>query len=295
MAVLCDKMNKTRLLLVCLFVMCASISWLLPQADMPATMREERSKIVIREVGNQLLLAQRDTISRILPVRQLESDIYVLAFSSDLSFLPEQLVAIASEQFTRAQFPKNYIIEVYQCYDNEVAYSFEINKTIENTIVPCSGRKLPLDCYTIKIQFIEENIAPSQTSYSKMGLLFIAGGALLFLGFRFRESKKEIISISKKGVSLGSFNFYPEEHKLMRDNDELVLSKKECELLTLFAQKPNEIIKREELSKKVWEDNGVIVGRSLDTYVSKLRKKLQIDPSIRLTNIHGVGYKLEIR
>lgn len=77
--------------------MCASISWLLPQADMPATMREERSKIVIREVGNQLLLAQRDTISRILPVRQLESDIYVLAFSSDLSFLPEQLVAIASE------------------------------------------------------------------------------------------------------------------------------------------------------------------------------------------------------
>lgn len=154
---------------------------------------------------------------------------------------------------------------------------------------------MPLDCYTIKIQFIEENIAPSQTSYSKMGLLFIAGGALLFLGFRFRESKKETISISKKGVSLGSFNFYPEEHKLMRDNDELVLSKKECELLTLFAQKPNEIIKREELSKKVWEDNGVIVGRSLDTYVSKLRKKLQTDPSIRLTNIHGVGYKLEIR
>jgi DNA-binding response OmpR family regulator len=72
------------------------------------------------------------------------------------------------------------------------------------------------------------------------------------------------------------------------------LSKKECELLVIFVKNPNKIIKREELTKKVWEDNGVIVGRSLDTYISKLRKKLQGDDSIKLTNIHGVGYKLEV-
>ena len=75
---------------------------------------------------------------------------------------------------------------------------------------------------------------------------------------------------------------------------EISLSKKECELLAIFIEKPNQIIKREELMKKVWEDNGVIVGRSLDTYISKLRKKLQDDTSIKLTNVHGVGYKLEV-
>ena len=58
--------------------------------------------------------------------------------------------------------------------------------------------------------------------------------------------------------------------------------------------RPNQIIKREELTKKVWEDNGVFVGRSLDTYISKLRKKLQDDDSIQLINIHGIGYKLEV-
>jgi len=47
--------------------------------------------------------------------------------------------------------------------------------------------------------------------------------------------------------------------------------------------------------KKVWEDNGVFVGRSLDTYISKLRKKLKDDDSIKLTNVHGVGYKLEVK
>jgi DNA-binding response OmpR family regulator len=75
---------------------------------------------------------------------------------------------------------------------------------------------------------------------------------------------------------------------------EIDLSKKECELLSIFIEKPNEIIKRDELIKRVWEDNGVVVGRSLDTFISKLRKKLQDDTSIKISNVHGVGYKLEI-
>ena len=81
---------------------------------------------------------------------------------------------------------------------------------------------------------------------------------------------------------------------LVKKAKEIALSKKECELLEIFIANANQVVKREELTKRVWEDNGVIVGRSLDTYISKLRKKLQQDKSIKLTNIHGVGYKLEI-
>ena len=55
------------------------------------------------------------------------------------------------------------------------------------------------------------------------------------------------------------------------------------------------IIKREELSKKVWEDHGVFVGRSLDTYISKLRKKLSEDETLKLTNVHGIGYVLVVK
>ena len=58
--------------------------------------------------------------------------------------------------------------------------------------------------------------------------------------------------------------------------------------------KPNQIVTREELTKQVWEDNGVFVGRSLDTYISKLRKILKDDSTLKLTNVHGVGYKLEV-
>lgn len=81
----------------------------------------------------------------------------------------------------------------------------------------------------------------------------------------------------------------------MQKAKEISLSKKECEFSEIFVANPNQIIKREELTKKVWEDHGVFVGRSLYTYISKLRKKLKDDASIQFINVHGVGYKLEIK
>jgi DNA-binding response OmpR family regulator len=57
---------------------------------------------------------------------------------------------------------------------------------------------------------------------------------------------------------------------------------------------PNEAIERNRLQKEIWEDEGVIVGRSLDMFISKLRKKLEPDPTIKIAVIRGKGYKLEI-
>lgn len=53
-------------------------------------------------------------------------------------------------------------------------------------------------------------------------------------------------------------------------------------------------IERSRLQKEIWEDEGGIAGRSLDMFISKLRKKLEFDPNIRLVVIRGKGYKLEI-
>ena len=119
---------------------------------------------------------------------------------------------------------------------------------------------------------------------------------IVVLGIVFykNKSKNSVKSNNDNYASIGSFQFYPELNKLLKQAIEISLSKKECELLEIFVANPNQIIKREELEKRVWEDNGVVVGRSLDTYISKLRKKLKEDDSIKLVNVHGVGYKLEV-
>ena len=247
----------------------------------------------MREVGNRLLLDHGDSTSRVLPVIAKDQRTYELSFEPPLSFSPDRLVFFVSEAFQKAELPDNYITEVIQCSDDEVAYSYQMTSSEERTIVPCAQRELPEACYTIQLGFSEMKAAVFD---SKWLLYLFSLVAFVFL--------VDVIVQQQKGskrqrtgadtVKLGIFNFYPQQNKLVKDAAEINLSRKECELLEIFVANPNMVIKRDELTKRVWEEKGVIVGRSLDTYISKLRKKLREDDSIKLTNIHGVGYKLEL-
>ncbi|WP_205499867.1 response regulator transcription factor [Rufibacter psychrotolerans] len=72
------------------------------------------------------------------------------------------------------------------------------------------------------------------------------------------------------------------------------LTHREAELLRLFALHPHQLLRREEILQRLWQDDGYFVGRSLDVFISRLRKYLQPDASLKITTVHGRGYKLEI-
>ncbi len=252
----------------------------------------EMAKISLRDVGNQLLLTNQDSTSLVLPVLELEKSKYQLSFQQQLSFEPNNLVSIVAASFKKATLPEHYRVEVIQCADQEVAYSYAMSVTEESTIIPCAGRSLPENCYIVEVKFTK------RTAFSSTPTIIYAIIIFVFLIIQFFFYKRKQTKIAKESneiyASLGSYQFYPDQNKLVKAAVEINLSRKECELLEIFVANPNHIIKRDELEKRVWEDNGVVVGRSLDTYISKLRKKLQDDDSIKLTNVHGIGYKLEI-
>lgn len=251
------------------------------------------TKIALRDVGNKLMLANQDSTSLILPVHKMEESKYQLSFEKPLSIEPDKLVDIVAQSFQKANLPNQYQIEVKQCEDLEVAYSFLQFPNQEKSIIPCSGRFLPQKCYTIEVRFFEKAIASSN---KLIWIVLLVGSVVLAVVFFPKRKKvKELNNSNKNSISIGKFQFYPDENKLTVEATEISLSKKEVELLTIFVANPNKIIKREELSKKVWEDHGVFVGRSLDTYISKLRKKLNADENIKLTNVHGIGYMLEVK
>lgn len=247
------------------------------------------TKIALRDVGNTLLLSSQDSTSLILPIIKIENNTYLLEFENPLRFEPQILVATVKESFKKAHLPSNYRVEVLRCSDAEVAYSYQIKNTETENIIPCAGRVLPLSCYYIQVNFID-NESKIMASYWLLFLVFLIA---LFMFLKLRKKKKtdpKTVPFSK----IGQYQFYPQQNKLVKSAVEISLSKKECELLEIFYENLNTIVKRNELEKRVWEDNGVFVGRSLDTYISKLRKKLKHDDCIKLTNIHGVGYKLEV-
>jgi hypothetical protein len=95
-------------------------------------------------------------------------------------------------------------------------------------------------------------------------------------------------------AALGKFLFNVKGQRLLLGSEVISLTDKECKVLELLHKNFGELIPRETLMQKVWIDEGVITGRSLDMFVSKLRKKLSRDPELRITNVHGKGYKLEI-
>lgn len=286
-------MSKKRIYSYCGLILIALLAGLFSKPSKEQTEFSEKVKISLRDVGNKLLLADKDSTSLVLPVKEVSKSKYELSFQSQLSFEPTKLVSIVEDSFKKSKLPMHYRVEVIQCVGGEVGYSYEISQQEENTIIPCAGRLLPTNCYTIQVRFTE--IEASSFSISTFIYIFIFIIFILMELFFFKkkqpEKPKEHFETYK---SIGSFHFYPTQNKLVKQLMEISLSKKECELLQIFIANPNQIVTRDELTKKVWEDNGVIVGRSLDTYISKLRKKLKDDETIKLTNIHGVGYKLEI-
>ena len=71
-----------------------------------------------------------------------------------------------------------------------------------------------------------------------------------------------------------------------------ILTQREADLLRFFVERSNVVLKRSEILESVWGEDDYFMGRSLDVFISRLRKYLKQDPNIQLKNIHGVGFKL---
>lgn len=95
--------------------------------------------------------------------------------------------------------------------------------------------------------------------------------------------------------TVGQFEFDPFRFTLRHKDQEKALTQKEAEVLKLLYRNRDRVMKREEILTHVWGDDDYFMGRSMDVFISKLRKYLRTDPGIRIVNYHGVGFRLEIR
>lgn len=131
------------------------------------------------------------------------------------------------------------------------------------------------------------------------GMLVLLSVALLIgrFGKKFVPLQNHDHAVVKEspseGAELGKFLFDTKEQRLLSGAEVINLTDKECRILSLLHKNFGELISRETLMQEVWINEGVITGRSLDMFVSKLRKKLSSDPGLKITNVHGKGYKLE--
>jgi len=152
----------------------------------------------------------------------------------------------------------------------EIPILFLSAKTLKEDRI--KGLKLGADDYLVKPFSIEELILKIE----------------IFL----KRSRK---SVPKKVVySIGRFEFDSKNYEISDGTDKIILTQRESELLKFFIENKNTVLKREQILTALWGDDDYFMGRSLDVFISRLRKILSPEQKISIENIHSVGFKFKI-
>lgn len=108
-------------------------------------------------------------------------------------------------------------------------------------------------------------------------------------------SKNYDVDLHKLEVfSIGKYVFDPANMTLKLGKEEHTLTRKEASLLQLLCSFQDKLLPRDTAMKIVWGEDGYFVGRSMDVFISRLRRYFKSDPAIKISNVHGVGFKFEV-
>ena len=278
---------------------------------------EQHIQNAMRLIAHKVLLVSEDSLSVIPPIEQNKNE-FIISFNVNFSFEPIQLAQIIDDVILETEISKHYFVSVKNCLSNDIVYSYEKGKVLDSTvsiisnedktstIFPCGGRVYPLDCYRIFIlvdnvdkndrkSFIDITQSQSNQSNINFWVLMIIIPLIIILASMILYKRSKKTTESNFGlISIGEFQFDKIQTELIWNGEKIELTSKEADLLSLLQDNVNSTVEKEFILQKVWGDEGDYVGRTLDVFISKLRKKLELDSDLKIVNVRGVGYKLVI-
>jgi hypothetical protein len=246
--------------------------------------------LALRQAGHELLQAQKDSTTAIPPIRQSGSGEFLLQIENSFDY--DLLPSLIKKAFEDYEISQPYNVLVKSCDGDTIILGYNW-AALERGNTPCQGREQSDHCAKVAVTFLEKtnNKEEQKTAFAWLILpLLTVLGFLVFrrIGSKPPEEKNDAL------IALGQYSFDPGNQLLTIGEEKSTLTYRENKLLRLFAHHPNEVLERAQIMSSVWEDEGVVVGRSLDVFVSRLRKLLKKDPAVQIKNIHGVGYRLEL-
>lgn len=246
----------------------------------------------MRQIGNRVLWSLGDSTSRILPVG-LNGNTYTIGFEQPIDLPYDTLIRVAAQELRRVDVHQ-FVVAVKDCETEEVVLTFAFQNPVDS-LLPCRGRDIEPGCYRIDITLTHPTPRYDYAMLPVALVLLLGGWAL----WKWRQTSTPteptdpIDSLQPTLPTIGSYRFDEAERLLLHADANTPLTDKETKLLALLMTHADQTLSREMLMAELWgEDGVVVVSRNVDVLVSKLRKKLQADPSVAITNVHGVGYKL---
>lgn len=297
-----NKKQKCVKVFCLIFTICLNLAC---QSSGQSGISDKRIENSMRKIGHEVLQCIGDHTSRVLPIEQNDNQ-YKIPFESKFSFDPEDIVLTVDRIIKETKITSHYFVEVVQCESNSIVHSYEISHTPSTKYIACIGRVLPVDCYSLIITIVENPITIASTQNKEtiepIATIILSFLSLSLIGFSiynfYRNNKLSNRKNSEPDItdliSIGRYHFDQKNMMLLSGNEKIELSSKESRLLSVLHDSVNTTVQREVLLNKVWKDEGDYVGRTLDVFISKLRKKIDSEVNAKIITERGVGYRLVI-
>ncbi|MBI1286477.1 MAG: DNA-binding response regulator [Flavobacteriales bacterium] len=276
-----------------------------------APQEDKHTEVSLRMIGHQVLLSVGDSTSRVLPIEK-DGQSYRIRFETDFGFNPDELATIVDSVANATQLARSYNVAFQTCHSNETVHMYEVGVKPEENVLACRSRDQPVGCYELVFTILdapaEIEVQPTtsetlseyaSSDYREVHKLLILLVVVLLIllaivAFLLKRTRRDEREFDPNEIQIGSYVFNPMRMELKLQGDSIELTSKESDLLQLLCNSANNTVDRETILKTVWGDDGDYVGRTLDVFISKLRKKLEADPNVKIANIRGVGYKLVV-
>ncbi|MDI9311251.1 MAG: response regulator transcription factor [Limnohabitans sp.] len=166
------------------------------------------------------------------------------------------------------------LAEAIRKLDIEIPILFLSAKTLKEDRI--KGLKIGADDYLVKPFSIEELELKIEV-------------------FLKRSAKQQLNYNQKTIYTVGKYQFDPLNYLIYDTTEKIVLTQREAELLKLFLDNKNQVLKREIILKQLWGNDDYFLGRSLDVFISRLRKIISNQESISIENLHGIGFRFNYK
>jgi hypothetical protein len=261
----------------------------------------EKTALALRQIGHNYLSLIGDSSSRIPAVEQTEDGSLLLRLERDIAY--DTLNQIARNVLNEYGIRSDYTLRLEDCGSGETFLGSlwpgveQGEENLQNDQA-CTGRDQQTRCANIGFAVAKQQAAgPSVLTWLLGGL-----GVLLFFAGRFTPAPvasptPEVAETILPSTTLQfgpNCTFDESTHLLTVGENTYELTYREAKLFGFFAHRPNEILARADINDAVWGEEGIITGRSLDVFVSRLRKKLVAAEDLEIKTVHGVGYRLMV-
>ncbi|MEN0003791.1 MAG: winged helix-turn-helix domain-containing protein [Bacteroidota bacterium] len=272
---------------LCMLLLALAQSRALPDQQLS----KKRAHLAVRAIGDELLTAAHDFDTPVQAVQEIDEHTLRLSFKNPIPINPDSLGLLALKHIHSEVAPRA-IVNVLEVASGKVVYGFEINHSDQKTI-PCLGRNLPASAYYIDISFYKHQptlLGLNAVTIGMIGFVLVAFALLgIFLFKKRSQNPTHHTILQVKGIKLDL-----DTNQIVTSDKRIKLTNKETQIIGILFKNEGQLVSRAYLTQEVWLKQGVVTSRSLDMYISRLRKKLKEVSNAEIVNQHGKGYILKV-